>query len=355
VSSTLFSYSGFLGTITPSAETWILSNKKKIIPVGDIVARRFIITFQQDTGGDGDLFYYDVDVGSWQKNTTVETFIKGHMKDSGGPDGAEIPMGLGFIPTSADDGRLQGRFSEYVFGLKDICAIEREYESNGFFVPEPFTMKTPPNTLALYSDAGYPVDGGGDIEFLIRKENYDSRGILLDVETFPMLPYGVQSVDERLFLTELRTESVINDTGLLRFYPDFTESFAVYSNDTQLTIGTNYTVSVDGGTTWESSLPPSSTPNDPRECLVKIGGPRAGAFIKVSYSPLLSSSEAGSEVWINPERTVRLGRFQTYVFDNVRPFGEVSECRIGLQIILRAHTLDSRVSPYLKEVVLLGG
>ncbi len=349
----LLKRSGPIGDLLVRSGDWILSNTRKIIPVGDIIARKFIITLQQDTAGDGEFFYYNADIGNWVNDLELESAINGLMRERGGPDGMEIPLEFGFIG-DVNEERRQGRFVEYPFGLKEISTITREYAKNGLFVPEPFEMSTAPSVLALYSDADFPVGDDTDIEFLIRKENYDSNGLLLDVETLPILPYGTDLVDERLFLSERHDALVINDTGVSRFYPDFSESFAVTRNDVSLVLGTDYTVSVDG-VTFEASLPPTTTPIDPGKCFVKIINPQAGVLYAASYTPLVSTSTAGGEVWLNADHTVRLGRFQTYVFYNERSTGTVSKCKVGLQIILRANTLNTRVSPYLREAILLGG
>lgn len=350
-----FGRSGPLGGLLMDPEDWILPNTRKIIPVGDIIVRQFIITLQQDTANDGEFFYYDNDLSGWVRDTAVEDVIAGFMRERGGPDGMELPIEFGFLGEDSE-GRRQGRFVEYSFGFKEVSTLTREFVPNGVFVPEPFEMAKAPSVLALYTDVDYPANEDTDVEFLLRKENYDASGLLLDVETIPMLPYGDSSVDERLFLTEQHdATSGINDTGYLRFYPNFSETFSVARNGTALTIGTDYEISVDGGTTFETSLPPTATPSDPAKCLVKIIGPQSGIFYTVSYTPLVSTTSAGGEVWLNEDHTVRLGRYQTYVFDNLRPTGSVASCRLGLQIILRANTLNTRVSPYLREAILLGG
>jgi hypothetical protein len=352
--STLLTRSSLLGTTTIGEDDWILPNRKIVIPVGDIVARKFIITFQQDSGLDGDFFYREPDLAAWRKGPSIEDFIVGHMKDRGAVDGYEIVKGLEFIGKDSESKR-QARFNEYIFGLKEVSTLSREYEPDSLFVPEPFETSTALSTLALYSDLELPTDELTDAEFLIRKENYDENKLLLDVETLSFLSYGSTTVNERLFLTSSQADLVIKDTGLLRFYPDFSQSFTVYQDSSALTIDTDYEVSIDLGTTFETSLPPSATRSDPPKCHIKIKTPQAGVVYSVSYSPLVSTSDAGGEVWLNDSHTVRLGRFQTYVFSNQRPSGTVHHNKIGLQIILRANTLNTRVSPYLREVVFLGG
>jgi hypothetical protein len=352
--SSLFFRSSLLGARTISTSDWIIPNTRIVIPVGDIVAREFIVTFQQDSGIDGDFFYFNRDLASWSENTPLENYLVGLFRESGDTVGFEIAQDFHFIGDSSED-REQARFSEYVFGLKEISTLSREYKPNSLFVPEPFQTAHALSTLALYSDIETPIGELTDVEFLIRKENYDSNDSLLDVETIPMLSYGSTSINERLFLSTTQSTLVIKDTGVLRFYPDFTETLTVYQDDIALTIGTDYEVSIDLGNTFETSLPPSGTASDPLKCFIKINSPQAGTIYSISYTPLVSSSDAGGEVWLNEDHTVRLGRFQTYIFDNQRPAGTIVKSKIGLQIILRANTLNTRVSPFLREVVFLGG
>lgn len=354
--STLLEREGPLGSISIKESDWILPNRRKIIPVGDIVARKFTLTLQQDTASDGDFFYREADLKKWSRGTSVEECIDGFLRGSNRVSGEEIPYDFGFLDLikRRKHQRRQARFFEYVFGFKDISTITREYAANGLFVVEPFKVSNPPNILALYSDAEFPANEATDVEFLLRKENYGSDKLLLDVETIPILPYGTSLVTERLFLTEFQTGSAIKNEGKLRFYPDFSSSFTV-SGGTTLTVGSDYSISIDGGETFETSLPPSSTPIDPAKCLVRISSPEPGTVYTISYTPLVSTSSAGGEVWLNVDHTVRLGRYQTYVFNNQRSTGSVSYCHLGLQIILRANTLNTRVSPYLREAVLLGG
>ncbi len=356
-SSTLSRRSSHLGTRLSRESDWILPNQRYVLPVGDIIARKFIITLQQDTANDGEFFYYDKDLGGWAHDTEMESFVQGLMRDAleyGGPQGAEIPYEFGFIGELIED-RRQARFVEYSFGVKEISTLTREYSPNGLFVPEPFVLGSAPSVLALYSDADYPIGEATDIEFTLRKENYDADGLLLDVETLPMLPYGTSSVDERMYFVENHGSLFVNDTGVLRFYPDFDESFEVYQEETLLVLGTDYYISIDNGTTWESTLPLSGTETDPPLCLVRVDGSQGGSIYRSVYTPLVSTASAGGEVWLNRDHTVRLGRFQTYVFNNQKPTGVTKSCKLGLQIILRANTLNTRVSPYLREAVLLGG
>jgi len=351
-SSTLSSNSGLLGSSDESRAKWILSNTKIVIPIGDVVANKITVTFQQSTAGEAKFYYFDEDAGSWKYNPELEDLLRSVMTVTTGSSSYDVPVQLGFLPPD-DEGLRLGNFVEYVFGLKEVSVSTREFENNGLFVPEPFSLSYAPSTLALYTDIDFPVGDSTSVEFTVRKENYNSDGALIDVETFPFLPYGSSSVDEKLFLLQRYTSS-INDTAVLRFYPDFSESFTVYRDGEEISLGTDYQISVNGGTGFESVIPPGSTAIEPNECLIKILSPSTSAIFRIEYSPKVSGSTAGSEVWVNSTRTVRLGRYQTYVFNNERPSETVSSCKIGLQIITRSNTLNTRVSPYLREIVLLG-
>ena len=100
-------------------------------------------------------------------------------------------------------------------------------------------------------------------------ENYDENNQLLDTESFPLISYGTDSQDERLFLTRKFTASV-NDTGILCFYPDFTESFDVYRRGETLTVGVDYQISVDEGGTWEDTTSPVGVAKEFATCLIKL-------------------------------------------------------------------------------------
>jgi hypothetical protein len=334
----------FLGDSPGDLEDdWILRNERKTIALGDITVSRIVVTFQQDTASDGEFFYRDSPDDSWApiSQNQLEHLTRQITESQAGS-----------IFTYEQGGQLLRTF-DYSFGLKEIYALEREYSSTGFFIPEPFEVPAV-SALSLYTDTEYPISEPSDIEFVLKKENYDKDGYLLDTETFPLLSYGVSTLNERLFLKNRVTSPALDDTGVLRFYPDFDEDFYLYNNGVLLTVGVDYSISIDNGTTWESSLPPVGTSMTIPTCLVKLKVPSSSAIFYVNYTPLLSSEEAGGEIWLNQERRIRLDRYRTYVFDNNRSTGVVAKNKMGLQIILRANTLNTRVSPFLRELVILG-
>jgi hypothetical protein len=332
-------------------EDWVVSNRPKTIPLGDLTVSKVILTLQQGTAIPAEFYYYDSDIGGWRTSPVLEELLRERLMGIGG----SISEDLGFIGLEGEDTRL-GRFVEYRFGLRDVYCLEREYQDTGLFVPEPITIGAP-KVLAFFADAEFPTCESSDIEFLLKKENYDSAGSLLDTEVIPFLAYGDSSVDERLFLksrNKVLTTKGLNDTATTRFYPDFSSSFEVYVGESLLTLGNEYHISVDGGSTWESVVPPVGVTTTPKECRIRFKNPSTSAILRVVYTPLVSGQTEGSEVWLNANRTVRLDKYQTYVFDSARSYGEVSSCKIGLQILVRSNTLNTRVSPYLKEIVILG-
>jgi hypothetical protein len=88
---------------------------------------------------------------------------------------------------------------------------------------------------------------------------------------------------------------------------------------------------------------------------VKIDAPRTDSIYTVSYSPLISSQEEGSEVFLTPSKKVWLERYQIVAFDASRPTTTIDHSRMCLQILSRGNTLNTRISPYVREIVLLGG
>jgi hypothetical protein len=352
-SGSILDRSGHLGAADPGPEDWILNNERTVLPLGDITARKVIITLQQDTGSDGTFFYYDGDLGSWRSGEDIEDCLAGAQAFLAGGGDTAVPVTLGImdrVPTTR-----KANFSEYCFGLRDVSALFREFSPNGYFTPEPFTVDGQLKTLALHADVESPYGGHPSVEFTLRKEDYDSQGGQIGVETIPLLPYGEGVTSERLFLSRAIVSVAGNDCGELRFYPDFSAAFSVYSNNSLLTLGTHYSVSVDGEGSWETTVPPSGTPELPARCLVRVYYPNASAIYRVEYTPLVSTMSEGGEVWLNSQKSVRLERYQVYTFSGMRPGGEVAYSRMGLQIMLRANTLNTRETPFLREVILLGG
>lgn len=317
------------------------------VDIGDVTAKGIFLTFKQTIATNED-FVVSRDIsGDWQKGlkpTAVFDYIEDHRRDSL------------LIPGTETDVDTNIHYYDYSFGFKDILALEKIYEENGQYVPESFAITKPIDSLSLYANIDYPSGEFSDVEFSIRKENYSDGQTLEDIEVFPILPAGTSQLQERLFLTQ-QVDAASNDAGQTRFYPDFTETFSVYSNDTLLTLGTDYEISVDSGENWETTLSFSGTPEKTKRCLVKLLSPRTDKIFTVVYSPLISTQTAGGEVFINDEQTVTLEKNETYVFDNGRAGGniKIKHSNIMLQIVVRSNTLNNRVTPYLKDAILLLG
>lgn len=339
-SSPTIAVSGLLGVGNQQRSDWCLGNRKHSFQLGDLNVRSLQVTFQQASATKNEFIWNPV-YAQWQQGSGFDLM-----------ELSEIGRDIGIISGNRPTIR-RGRFVEYSFGLKDIYTTTKEYHPNGLFVAEPVYTKPAPNSLALFTSL-IPVDNT-DIEFVIRKENFNKNDILVDVDLFPVLPYGDETVSERFFLTESYSSDSLLDTGPLRFYPDLEESFKVYSNDIELVLGVQYKYSVDFGLTWESSFPAVATPIQPYKFLIKILTPSTSAIYRVDYTPKLSGTTSGSEVYIDPKFSIRLDKYQTYVFDNSRVSDEIVSSKIALQIILRSNVLNSRITPLLKEVILLGG
>jgi hypothetical protein len=461
---------GLLGNYNPITY-WRINHARRTFPVGNITARKVVLTFQQDTAVPGD-FFYSEEIGDWERKIDLDVasrFLDGtpdlpgeleygsdrpaspgrtplqdavewrrvvgdvvqeevdseygefgpEPGDAGNQDAdfdyddrrdskrkrrrrrrkgsrrrwrqernqsrnwgeradrsseaqansgetlfrPQLPPGVPEFFTLEDgspsgeiaDSPRRASFVEYSFGFRDVYALEMEYLPNGLFIPESISQDSPSGTLAFYTDVEYPTGENTSFEILMRKENYDADGLQLDVETLPILSYGSSSVDERLYFTRREDSQVIRDVGRTRFYPDLSQSVIVYRGNETLTIGSDYEISVDDGGTWETSLSVTGTEGVPPKFLIKVAEPRTDQIFRVEYTPKLSTSDTGGELWLTPQRTARLGRNQTYVFDNNRSTGLVDHSLITLQIIARANTLNTRVSPYLKNLVILGG
>lgn len=364
-SSSSKSRSDLLGSKTLGKDFWQLRNKKTIIPVGDFVAKKITLVFQQNTGLQAE-FFYDADLRAWEKGESFEEMssLVEPVRDLQQELGLEEPPPVGADPddfsspfTSVEgifmsNLRRRAKFYEYVFGFREVSVIEREYFSDGIFVAEPFTIKAP-NTLAIHTAIDLPSGESTGVEISVAKENYDVFGRLIDSEVFPVVPYGDDEIDERIVLNQNQNSLVFFDTGVTRFYPDFSSSFSVYEGTTELTIGSDYNISINEGSTWLTSLPSGSSTSI-KSCLIRITSPQPSGLYHVLYTPLVSSDTAGGEVFINDSKTIRLDKYQTYVFDNSRISDTVDSCKIGVQVALRANTSNTRVSPYLSEIVILG-
>lgn len=344
------SRSGLIGSYVPDDVMWIIGNREQIFQTGDITAKSILLTLQQDTGVDGE-FFYDAEIGSWKSGYRTDELV-GYITNPADWASSSVAEPLGITQDSR--GRMRARFAEYVFGLKNAYALERDYDQTGLFVIEPFEVKKTPNTLALYTDVDWPIGSLADIEFLLKKENYSMDGSVLDTELFPIVPYGTSSINERVFLSR-RDVSSINSSGVLRFYPDFSQSFKLYSDGVEMTLGVGYYISIDDGATWLIEVPTTLPSTVPMVCRIRVASPSPSGTYVCSYMPLASTGDTGEDVWLNTEKTVRLDSRQVYSFSKIRPTGEVSSCKLCLQIITRANSLDTRTTPYLKELVLLGG
>ncbi len=320
-------------------ETELPSSRKIIVDVGDITARGIFLTFKQSTGVPIDT------VTNRSISGNTENFASSDVIKSWSSYYQENDTVTGQYWF---DGTENVSYINYEFGFKDIYAINQRYEENGLFVPQTIGTKSI-RSLSLFANITYPSQYS-DIEFLIRKENItDGTSPLVDV--FPVLPYGTTQLEERLFLSNksIATSSSF-DVGVLRFYPDFSSSFNIYSSGTLLSLGSDYEFSVDDGATFETSLSFLTSPKLPQRCFVKILSPRTDKIYTVVYSPLTSDQSLGGEVFIDSEKRIKLERNQTYVFKN-----NESSCNITLQIIIRSNSLDNKVTPVLKDIHLLIG
>lgn len=331
-------------------EQLLKPSTKTIVQIGDVTAKGVYLTFTQSTAENTDVIVERDNTGNWKRpenNTEIFDWLYNNQQ-------------LNEIFPNADDTQINIKYHDYNFGFKDVIAIERTFKEDGLFVPEIFKTKSTVNSLSIYADIDYPASVFSDVEFLIRKENYikdsENKEVFQDVETFPIIPVGTSTLNERLFLTQ-QVDGTAFDTGRLRFYPDFSQNLSIYSNNALLTIGVDYEVSIDKGNTWETSFTFTGVADKTPTCLVKLSTPRTDKIFTVVYSPLISTQEPGGEVFINENKSIILERNETYVFENNRAGqnNNITSSRILLQTIVRSNTLNNRVTPYLKDVVLLMG
>jgi hypothetical protein len=342
-------------------ERYLSSSGENVVELGNIIAKAIILTLKQSSGANLDLIQVN-ESGSWlnRENPVASPRTSGNFDEAISRTVTRHKMNeTNSVLTDSDFENFtdtsRATFSglQFSFGLKNVFCIAREYLSTGFFLPQAYRTPTL-NTIALKADLTQPAGYSTDIEFTLRKENYDTYDDLIDTEVFPVLPFGTSTVRERVFLALQEDGSEILNAGELRFYPDFGESFTIYKDEVALTLGVDYKLSVDNGTTWES-VSPTATPGVPQKCLVMITSPRGESIYLAAYTPLLSSREEGGEIFLNADRTSWLDRHQTYVFRTYRSIRPIKFSRLYLEIILRLNSFDPRVTPVLKEVLLLLG
>ena len=326
---------GFLGEVSQS---WILSEGSQEIPVGDIEAKSISLVFQQDSASD---FQAHLTSANGQTTSLVDgSTLRNYSAESG----ILAPLGVVSQGTSRSVS-----YKAYSFGFRDIYAVSRSYRNSGYFTPAS-VEKNALKTLGLSVEADLSEDKVA-VEFVLCKEDFDSENSLLKAKTFPLCPYGWSSIVESLPLTQRTLSLTIPDSGFIRMYPNFSSLFNIIRNGEPLVIGRDYEISVDGGTTWESVIPPVTTPSLPQKCMVRILSVAPTSLYGVEYLPLTSDLSNSVGVFLDNERSIKLGKnFQIIFLDRILPV----KSRLSLCTIVKRLVPGSNSSSFIRKALLTG-
>jgi hypothetical protein len=232
------------------AETYFgrsLSGPVKI-PFEDIIARRFIIKFYQESSV---LFSYDPSVESLtiddvRRNTSlkanaeiVKDDLKAQIKDV---DLAEL------LPISESKKSEIQVVYKYSFGFTEISTGLSGYKNKGFFISKAYRkdatgllaleveeinmsyLDQPANTTAL----------SGSFEYDFVKKDYNSRKQLIASREFPVLPIGMNSVlNERLHFNAIKKTIALRFLG--HSLNNSGSSVTLFRNNVELVRGADWT------------------------------------------------------------------------------------------------------------------
>ena len=193
---------------------------------------------------------------------------------------------------------------QYTFGFDNILFGNRRYASRGIFVSKILEVDKV-GLLGLRAKEINPTVRIGNedynifsFEYYISKQNYDENGLFIDSELIPILPIetGATVQNERLWLRDISLPSAIPNVVYMRFTPDMgsgnPEPVVRKNLANELTIGTDYTVYVEGSTSpgWRSTWAEvwddiSNQATEADQLLVKIRfeEPSVVSFYTVDY------------------------------------------------------------------------
>ena len=297
----------------------------------------------------GDSVYLDIRQPSYTE--LADFFYAGAPQDLTEIQGIMSSSGVSSLDIGGSGGKEYARGYFYTMGFDYIGVKNSDYEDTGIYVSTVLSSTTRPALAMVSANIEHSEDSTGNpldtIEFSLAKLNYDSTGLLVSTEVLPVLYEAGDVLHEMLIL----------DTGVgrLRFYPDLSTA-KVYRDFTLLTLGTDYRLSVDGGTTYWSTLAElqADTPvGPPMRLTVEILSPKIASIYTVSYTP---ASAIGSDpVYLNASGTVEFnGRGIAF---NYLPDQAIVRSDIYTVIILRSLDFSStRETPvvfdyttYIKE------
>jgi len=214
-----------------------------------------------------------------------------------------ILRGQGFSQLLSENPEtVQGRV--YDFSLQEVEVGLREYTSLGIYRSGKIDIKSPVG-IELHSNvSAVTIDGAtvGESDQPM-PEGSTNPEMYLGID---MQLAGVSVIDALVPVPHHSTQeneriALIGQDGYLRFIPDVSDpakpSFVLYMNDTTLFVGTDYHISLDGGSTWLTSWATASTVLAAREpfllageAMVRILDLDRSAFYHARYTPFAQQS-----------------------------------------------------------------
>lgn len=186
----------------------------------DIVVKKFRLKFSQRSSS---LFNYNstastITLDDLRRDTSVAANAQ-MLRDEIGK-GIQNPDVASVIPVADPPETEYNVVYQYTFGFTEITTGLTGFKSKGYFVSTPYKKPTPgllaieaqDKNVEYYDDVAQVTARVGSFEYSALKKDFNSRNELLVTREFPLLPIGVNSVDnERLLF------SAVAQTVNLRF------------------------------------------------------------------------------------------------------------------------------------------
>jgi len=321
----------------------ILIDEHKRISFSKITARKIIIGLLQKTHVETTYYtsdastLYDVKVRDAEIDvTTLSSAL--YNQDPNQPI-----IELLNIPGEAEQVQVSGY--AYIIGLDNIRIGNAMYTDTGIYVSKPLKVDTPvlmaldTNEEYTYIDSGTSILPKGSVEYSIRKQNYDSSDILIDTETFNILPNTTSTIRKEYLVINKESREAI-----LRFRAK-TASVLVYFSENQ----TALTGRVEGE---DASVSDIYEINENGTKITFLHYPPNGVVFDVSATYTISY-EPKREIYINSAATIFMDNNNMIEFTLDRPAFSVARSEIYLVALMRRNVLDSNVTPSVDEYKML--
>jgi hypothetical protein len=251
--------------------------------------------------------------------------------------------GVSDMEIGGGGGQLYAKGYFYTMGFDYIGLVGANYRDLGIYVSESLNSSSRVTEVLVSTEIEHSLDDSGNpqdaIEFYLAKLNYDSSGLLVRTEIFPITYESGSITHEELIL--------ISALGQTRFYPDVS-GLVVYRDFTALTIGTDYTLSINGQD-FRSSLTDLAldvATGTPQKLQIKILDPKVTSVYTTSYTP--ATSIGGASALLTGDGLVEFAG--SSVRFNYSPDTEIEKCSIYTIIIMRTlNYTTGRETPIIFE------